>query len=308
MRRLDEADLLLEWLEDEGEAARPRIENRTNLPGTLKTRKKKGHPKPRPKNKVYALVLHQMACCRRRKEGGYDTIGTHYAILEDGRILQLHPIEALMYASNGFNSGSVAVEFAGNFPNTRGKCWQPKCDKLPCPNHGCHQLTQAQIDSGRYLVEHLLREPGMKLTHILAHRQSSGTRENDPGPDIWYHVGQWAIDKYGLKDGGPGFSVGTGKPIPQEWREWGRRGRPRPAAPPPAGNGGREALAVRQAIARGQRDAGKLTNLVFFARHPERGGRKLVKTEPRFRQLADEWLAIRDRLVKPALRAALAGR
>jgi peptidoglycan hydrolase-like protein with peptidoglycan-binding domain len=62
----------------------------------------------------------------------------------------------------------------------------------------------------------------MGLTHILAHRQSSGQRENDPGPDIWYHVGQWAVDNLGLKDGGPGFKVGTGNPIPDLWRTWGR--------------------------------------------------------------------------------------
>ncbi len=295
---------LMEWFE--AEAGRPRIEDRTHSPRTRQTRREKGHPRPRSKSQVYALVLHQMACCRRRKEGGYDTIGVHYAILEDGRILQLQPIEALMYASNGFNARSVAVEFAGNFPNIRGKCWQPKCDKLPCPNHGCHQLTQAQIDSGRYLVEHLLRESGMKLTHILAHRQSSGTRENDPGPDIWYHVGQWAIDKYGLKDGGPGFKVGSGRPIPDEWRDWGRRGRARPPVQPSRGQApqpGRETLAVRQAIAGGRRDVNQLTNMVFFGRHPERGGKKLVKTEPGFKRLADEWLSIRDRLVRPALRA-----
>ncbi|MFN7999717.1 MAG: hypothetical protein U0X75_01730 [Acidobacteriota bacterium] len=60
------------------------------------------------------------------------------------------------------------------------------------------------------------------MTHVLAHRQSSGQRENDPGPDIWYHVGQWAIDNLGLKDGGPGFKVGTGNPIPDLWRKWGQ--------------------------------------------------------------------------------------
>ncbi len=315
-----------EWeavLEDEfdyefdRQVGRPRIEDRTQLPKTRATRanKKKAREKPRPKSDVYALVLHQMGCCRSRKEGGYDGIATHYAILADGRILHLQPIETYMHASNKFNSGSVAVEFAGNFPGTRGKCWKPE-------KHGCHQLTQAQLDSGRYLVEHLLREPGMKLTHILAHRQSSGLRPIDPGPDIWYHVGQWAIDKYGLKDGGPGFKIGSGRPIPDEWRTWGRRGGAIPAGPatPSAGaldflstlfglpqtiieafKSGQESLAVRLAIARGQRDVNELTSLVFYARHPERRGRKLVRTEPGFQRLADEWLAIRDRLVKPAL-------
>lgn len=162
---------------------------------------------------VYALVLHQMACCANRKDPlkSYLKIGSHFAILRDGKILQLHPVSALVWASNGFNSRSVAVEFAGNLPSTRGKWW--KGDK-----YGKNHLTPEQVDAGRYLIRWLIKSMG--LTHVLAHRQSSGTRENDPGPDIWYHVGQWAIDNLKLRDGGPGFKIGTGNAIPDEWRRW----------------------------------------------------------------------------------------
>ena len=62
---------------------------------------------------------------------------------------------------------------------------------------------------------------------------------------------------------------------------------------------GMAVIAVRLAIARGIRDENKLTNLIFFARHPELKGRKIRRGE---RELAREWLAIRDRLVRPALR------
>jgi hypothetical protein len=166
--------------------------------------------------KVYALVLHQMACCFRPKDPmkRYLGIGSHFAILADGRILQLHPVSALVWASNGFNRCSVAVEFAGNFPNTRGTWWEGQ-------KFGRNQPTNAQLEAGRYLIRYLMRTMG--LTHVLAHRQSSGTRENDPGPEVWYHVGQWAVDNLELKDGGPGFKIGTGNPIPNEWRTWGRR-------------------------------------------------------------------------------------
>jgi N-acetyl-anhydromuramyl-L-alanine amidase AmpD len=168
---------------------------------------------------VDALVLHQMAFSRGSDPTRYDKVTAHYAILPDGKIIQLHPISAYLNASNGFNSKSVAVEFAGNFPNIKGKCWEAK-------KYGCHALTQAQIEAGRKLIKHLIKTNG--LTHVLAHRQSSGTRENDPGPDIWYNVGQWAVDNLGLKDGGPGFwiknKVGPdGKPIPGEWRTWGKK-------------------------------------------------------------------------------------
>jgi hypothetical protein len=170
----------------------------------------------RPAAQVKALVLHQMACCRNRKNAltDYLKIGSHFAIMADGRILQLHPEAAMVWASNGFNHGSVAVEFAGNFPNIKGKWW--KGDK-----YGKDRPTPQQLEAGRYLVRYLIKTMG--LTHILAHRQSSNSRENDPGPEVWYHVGQWAVENLGLKDGGPGFKLpNNGNPIPDEWRNWGR--------------------------------------------------------------------------------------
>lgn len=166
---------------------------------------------------VTALVLHQMACCAQRRDPlrSYLGIKAHYAILRDGRILQLHPVSALVWASNGFNARSVAVEFAGNFPDVRGRWWEGE-------RMGRDRVTPAQLEAGRCLVRHLKRTIGLKT--VLAHRQSSNSRENDPGPDIWFHVGQWAVDKLGLRDGGPGFKVGTGKPILDAWRTWGRMG------------------------------------------------------------------------------------
>ncbi|MCU0525849.1 MAG: DUF2272 domain-containing protein [Elainella sp. Prado103] len=65
----------------------------------------------------------------------------------------------------------------------------------------------------------------------------------------------------------------------------------------------KEFLAIRQAILAGNRDANSLTNMIFFARHPERQGRRIEKTEPNFAQLRDEWLGIRDQQVLPALQS-----
>lgn len=203
---LDEAEL--------GFTPDPRI---VDLTARADRRHRKGTRDPKT---VYALVLHQMACCFRPKDPlqRFLTVGAHFAITSDGRILQLHPVSALVWASNGFNARSVAVEFAGNFPNVRSTWWKGD-------TYGRNRPTPAQIDAGRHLVRYLKRTIG--LTHVLAHRQSSGTRENDPGPDIWFNVGQWAIDTLGLKDGGPDFKIGTGMPIPAQWRTWGRG----PAAP-----------------------------------------------------------------------------
>ena len=246
---------------------------------------------------VKALVLHQMACCRTRKNPLTDYLGlkAHFAILADGRILQMHPEAAMVWASNGFNHCSVAVEFAGNFPNTKGKWWEG--DKF-----GRNHVTPAQLEAGRRLIRHLVAKIGLRA--VLAHRQSSASRENDPGPDIWTHVGQWAVDSLGLSDGGAGFKVGSGNPIPDLWRTWGRSAPAAPSSPELEGElegEGSEARLVGTLIRRGMRDENRLTERAFAQRHPERDGRAITaaETEP-----ASEWIALRDRVVRPALRSA----
>jgi hypothetical protein len=51
----------------------------------------------------------------------------------------------------------------------------------------------------------------------------------------------------------------------------------------------------------GERNENRLTDIVFFARHPERGGRLIARGEV---QLAQEWLWIRDQVIRPALQQA----
>jgi len=171
----------------------------------------------RDPKKIKQLVLHQMACCFKPADPlkRFLTITAHFAITADGRILQLHPIEQLLWASNGFNGSSVAVEFAGNFPDSKGRWWEG--DK-----YGRDRPTQAQFEAGRRLIRHLVKTIG--LTQVVAHRQSSASRENDPGPEVWRNVGQWAVDTLGLSDGGPGFKLPGGNPIPDDWRKGGTTG------------------------------------------------------------------------------------
>ncbi|MBD0367457.1 MAG: N-acetylmuramoyl-L-alanine amidase, partial [Flavisolibacter sp.] len=178
----------------------------------------------RDPRKVYAFVLHHMAFKRRsRKTGKYSdpesylSTGAHFCILFDGRIIQLHPFSRMIWHGHCISPRSVAVEFEGNFPNIKGKWWIDKEAKFPDKD----VPTQQQYESGRFLTSYLKIVLG--TTHILAHRQSSKDRENDPGPDIWYNVGQWAGEKLGLSDGGPTFKCGDGNPILPEWRTWGNK-------------------------------------------------------------------------------------
>lgn len=145
----------------------------------------------------------------------YLNTGAHFCILLDGRIIQLHPLSRMIWHGNCLSPRSVAVEFEGNFPDIRGRWWVDQ--KSTVQNKDVP--TPAQFEAGRFLAGYLKQVLG--TTHIMAHRQSSATRENDPGPAIWYNVGQWAIQHLGMTDGGAAFKCGTGNPILPEWRSWG---------------------------------------------------------------------------------------
>jgi murein DD-endopeptidase MepM/ murein hydrolase activator NlpD len=60
-------------------------------------------------------------------------------------------------------------------------------------------------------------------------------------------------------------------------------------------------LQVALSMLAGERDLNRLTNTIFSARHPERAPSQ--KILPGEKQLAREWLDIRDRMVRPALAA-----
>ncbi len=87
---------------------------------------------------------------------------------------------------------------------------------------------------------------------------------------------------------------------------------PAPSAPQPSNGSlfqriqnalasGQWYLALSLAVLSGDRDVTRLTNMIFFARRPELKGRKLLPTEPNFKQLSREWLEIRDTIIRPYL-------
>ncbi|HXW06507.1 MAG TPA: extensin family protein [Vicinamibacterales bacterium] len=79
---------------------------------------------------------------------------------------------------------------------------------------------------------------------------------------------------------------------------------PPPPAPPPARRiDGPRILAG--ALRGGVSDVSQLTNVLFFARHPELAGRPIRPGET---ALAREWLLVRDRIVLPTLRARSGGK
>ncbi len=184
------------------------MEKKKKCPPTVS----RSHRSPRDMNLVNKVVLHHMAFARDNDFSSYYKVGAHYIILRDGKIGHLWDNSTVLNASNGFNKTSVAIEFAGNFPNEMGRWWgdNPKQRHHPTPE---------QIEAGRYLLSHLKKTiPTMK--YVVAHRQSNALKVNDPGPEIWYGVGEYAISNLGYSSEGVSLVVGKGKAIPQAWRRW----------------------------------------------------------------------------------------
>ncbi|MFD2569066.1 N-acetylmuramoyl-L-alanine amidase [Spirosoma soli] len=177
----------------------------------------------RDPRQLTALVLHHMAYKVKDNKGAYSNpekyvgVGAHFCIMLDGRIMQHHPVSRFIWHSNCTSLRSVGVEFEGNFPDIQGRWWYPT-DKKTGKKIKINEdtPTQAQFESGRFLLTYL--NAILDLKHVLAHRQSSKDRENDPGPAIWFNVGEWGMKNLGLSDGGASYKCGTGNPIRPEWR------------------------------------------------------------------------------------------
>lgn len=169
---------------------------------------------------VNAVILHQIADDRGSEPMQYKNTRAHFVVTKTGKIIRLHPVETMLWASNAFNEVGVAVEFAGHFPTEKGIWWTG--------NSARNVPTTEQIRAGRELVLFLHLRHGIK--HVYAHRQGYlpdngiykagivNQRSNCPGPDIWYGVGEWAKSNVGLTDGGKGYAIGNGTAIPDTWR------------------------------------------------------------------------------------------
>lgn len=87
-------------------------------------------------------------------------------------------------------------------------------------------------------------------------------------------------------------------PVQGEVGRTGRSARGYPAQIRDALRSGRWDVAVRLAMGAGITDAGQLTDALFYVLHPELRGRRIVSSQ---RDLAREWIDIRDRRVRPVL-------
>ncbi|MEM9921906.1 MAG: N-acetylmuramoyl-L-alanine amidase [Bacteroidota bacterium] len=172
----------------------------------------------RPMSQLRSIVLHQTAGSTSTNANRYLAIPIHYVVLSNGRILQLYPDTEYLNHAGALNRYSIGIEFAGSFVNASDECWMNRRYVPRGTRSGsrvCGDPTLAQIRAGRRLIR-AIKEKVPGIRNIYAHRQSSRSRADDPGPTIWREVGEWAKRQLGFRNGNK-FVIGTGRPIPDAW-------------------------------------------------------------------------------------------
>lgn len=170
---------------------------------------------------VRGIMLHQTAAAMGERLERYDGIGAHFVVLRSGKALWMHGLERIVWHGNGGNAQCVGIEFDGFYEGVQGNAatlWQPSGESHRVPM----RPTLEQLETGRRLVRHVVElvvAHGGRVYSIFAHRQASGSRQSDPGSEIWQAVGIPTRDALKLSDGGPRFTFpsGGGLPIPEAW-------------------------------------------------------------------------------------------
>ncbi len=174
-------------------------------------------------------TLHQTACNMGERIERYDTTGAHYVVLLSGRVIRLCDNNRVVYHGNGWNARCIGIEINGLYagreddPNTaqdealRSTWDDPSTPTREKPMRATPQAMLATRNLVRWIHWDIARNGG-KMTKLVAHRQPSLDRRNDPGEAIWKAVALPLHAELGLDDGGVGFKIG-GYAIPECWGE-----------------------------------------------------------------------------------------
>jgi len=166
-------------------------------------------------NVIRGVTLHQTGCLIADRPQRWDTLNAHIGVLRDGTIVLVNPLESFIWHAQGLSHATIGIEFNGAFEGVAGRAdtrWA----------QGALRLTPEQLRGAELLLGWLKEQfatHGGTWTLVHAHRQSYAARCGDPGSEIWQKVGLPWIAALGGSDGGAGWKVGTGRPIPREWNE-----------------------------------------------------------------------------------------
>lgn len=160
---------------------------------------------------ITGITLHQCAVdFGHEKPARWDTLAAHLGISLEGNVHWVHEFFHVVPHGNELNKPTIGVELEGAFPGIvalRG----PGRMQSPTP---------AQVKAAHETLPWIVAvcaAHGSRITDLFAHRQTAATRRGDPGEEIWKLVALPMISKLGLTDGGAGFKIDNGRPIPEAW-------------------------------------------------------------------------------------------
>jgi peptidoglycan hydrolase-like protein with peptidoglycan-binding domain len=186
-----------------------------------------GKPLVRDPSQVTGITIHQTAVpygvkpYQIQAAGGDEKlalarrslqVACHVMAYREGFVAIPNDMLWYVYHGNGWNSTELGIEIDGRFPGVEGgKTW----------NGGpATEVTDTLVRAACLGIEILViegRKAGMPIEFIHAHRQSSATRRDDPGEELWKRVVlDFAVPILGLKTE-PARSIGDGRPVPKEW-------------------------------------------------------------------------------------------
>ncbi len=171
---------------------------------------------------IKGWCLHQTACLLSHSQdlARCDDIGAHWVVYPDGRKLHLHDPNRIIIHGNGWNNATVGIEIDGLFAGVEGDPKTVWDDPSTAKHEPAGTVTPQQIEAVKAIIRAELQEirsHGGAPTLLVAHRQSSASRRHDPGSKVWKEIALPLMTELGLDDGGPGYKLGQGAPIPAEW-------------------------------------------------------------------------------------------
>lgn len=173
---------------------------------------------------IDGICIHQTACdfgvtpLQVKNAGGDPALAKHMRALgvaanvtafKDGFAAVGNPLNWYVYNANQLNQRIISLEIEGSYPGT-----------LTSNGPGHDRFDGHIVDAAKAGLEYLVtegRRQGMPIKYLWAHRQSSSTRRNDPGQEIWQKlVVEYAVPVLGLITQ-LNYSIGDGRSIPKVW-------------------------------------------------------------------------------------------
>lgn len=162
---------------------------------------------------IDCVMLHSTGCRMPEYENvpaAWDRVHAHAGITHAGHIVLLQPWTLLIYHGTRLHGRTVGIEVAGNREGILGQDstrWHG--------GGGPHALTEGQL-SAAVVLGQMLREQLPSWRNVIAHRQTDGDREADPGAEVWQKIALPWRQNYKLGDLN-GAAFGQGRRIPREW-------------------------------------------------------------------------------------------